>query len=238
MSKLLTILIFLFASIPDFYAQTITGIVKSNKGAAIKNATVSLLKASDSSLVKMQVSKEDGSFQFYTNDTGNFVLSASSVGYQLGYFKVHGKAENIEIVLEPLSSEMKVIVVKSTRQAVQIKEDRTIDNVEGTINAAGSNALEMLRKSPGVNVNSEERISMNGKSGVQVFIDGKPTPLAGADLAAYLKSIQSSEMEAIELITHPSARYEAAGMQLLSKIASPVIRCLQGAINLLPIIII
>lgn len=211
MSKLFAILIFLVVSKPGLYAQIISGVVKSNKGTAIKDATVSLLKAPDSSLVKMQVSREDGSFQFSHSDTGSFILVATSVGYQPGHIEVPAQAKSFEIVLKEVPSEMKAVIVKAARQAVQIKEDKMIVNVEGTINAIGNNALELLRKSPGVNVNSEERISMNGKNGVQVFIDGKPIPLAGTDLAAFLKSIQSSEIEALELITHPSARYEAAG---------------------------
>src|SRR4030095_15728960 len=66
-------------------------------------------------------------------------------------------------------------------------------------------------KSPGVTVDKDENLNMNGKNGVQVYVDGRPTPLTGADLAAYLKSMQSSQVESIELITNPSAKYEAAG---------------------------
>ena len=92
-----------------------------------------------------------------------------------------------------------------------MKADKTILNVEGTINAVGQDALELLRKSPGVMVDKDDNISLAGKNGVQVFIDGKPSPLSGADLSNYLKSMQSSQIEAIELITNPSAKYEAAG---------------------------
>jgi iron complex outermembrane recepter protein len=84
-------------------------------------------------------------------------------------------------------------------------------NVEGTINAVGSDALELIRKSPGVAVDKDDNIQMSGKSGVQIYIDGKPSPLTGEDLANYLKSLQSAQMDAIELITNPSAKYEAAG---------------------------
>ena len=94
---------------------------------------------------------------------------------------------------------------------VEVKADRTILNVEGTINATGNDALELLRKSPGVTIDKDDNISLSGKNGVQVYIDGKPTPLTGTDLANYLKSLQSSQIESIELITNPSAKYEAAG---------------------------
>ncbi len=84
-------------------------------------------------------------------------------------------------------------------------------NVEGTINAVGNDALELLRKSPGVMVDKDDNISLAGKNGVQVYIDGKPSPLSGPDLANFLKSTQSSQIESIEIITNPSAKYEAAG---------------------------
>lgn len=84
-------------------------------------------------------------------------------------------------------------------------------NVEGTINSTGSDALELLRKSPGVSVDKDEKLSVNGKNGVQVYIDNKPTPLNGEDLSNYLKSIPSTQIEAIEIIHNPGAMYEAAG---------------------------
>ncbi|RZJ34908.1 MAG: hypothetical protein EOO18_08220 [Chryseobacterium sp.] len=94
---------------------------------------------------------------------------------------------------------------------VEIKADKTILNVEGTINATGSDALELLRKAPGVLVDRDDNISLSGKNGVQVYIDGKPSPLAGKELSEFLKTIQSAQIESFEIITNPSAKYEAAG---------------------------
>src|SRR5206468_2729461 len=107
--------------------------------------------------------------------------------------------------------ELKAVTVTTTKPMVEVKADKTILNVEGTINATGNDALELLRKSPGVTVDKDDNISLSGKNGVQVYIDGKPTPLTGTDLANYLKSLQSTQIESIELITNPSAKYEAAG---------------------------
>lgn len=84
-------------------------------------------------------------------------------------------------------------------------------NVEGTINATGNDGIDLLRRSPGVIVDKDDNISMMGKSGVEVYIDGKPSPLKGSDLGNYLRSLQSSSIESIELITNPSAKYEASG---------------------------
>lgn len=89
--------------------------------------------------------------------------------------------------------------------------DKTVLNVEGSINAVGQDALELLRKSPGVLVDKDENISLSGKNRVQVYIDGRSSPLSGQDLAAYLKTLQYSSIESIEIITNPSAKYDAAG---------------------------
>ena len=91
---------------------------------------------------------------------------------------------------------------------IEVKADKTIFNVEASINATGSNALELLQKSPGIQVDTNENISMKGKTGVRIYIDGKMTQLDTKDLAAYLKSINSNDIEAIEMIGNPSAKYK------------------------------
>ena len=94
---------------------------------------------------------------------------------------------------------------------IEVKADKTIFNVEASINATGSNALELLQKSPGMQVDNNENISMKGKTGVKVYIDGKMIQLNNKDLANYLKSINSNDIEAIEMISNPSAKYDASG---------------------------
>ncbi len=94
---------------------------------------------------------------------------------------------------------------------IEIKADKTIFNVESSINATGSNALELLQKSPGIQVDNNDNISMKGKTGVKIYVDGKPTQLNSKDLAAYLKGINSNDVEAIEMISNPSAKYDASG---------------------------
>ncbi|MDP9230939.1 MAG: outer membrane beta-barrel family protein, partial [Bacteroidota bacterium] len=116
-----------------------------------------------------------------------------------------------DMVLTKTTGNLKAVEVNTTKPMIEIKADKTIFNVEGSVNAVGQDALELLRKSPGVMVDKDDNISLSGKNGVRVYIDGRPTPLAGADLAAYLKSLQSSSIESIEIITNPSAKYDAAG---------------------------
>src|SRR3954471_1842102 len=193
----------------------VTGLVKDEQGNPLKGATVSLLKSKDSGLVKLAASTSDGSFLFSGIKEGDYRLKTTSVGFKPALstsFSYAGPNLAIPaVIMTKVSGEMKEVVVTASRPLIEVKADKTILNVEGTINAVGSDMLELLRKSPGVMVDKDDNISMNGKNGVQVYIDGRPMPLAGADLASYLKSLQSSQVESIELITNPSAKYEAAG---------------------------
>lgn len=214
MRKLPLLAVALLASLAPF-AQDVTGVIKDDSGKPVNGSTVSLLHAKDSSVVKLAVTKEDGRFRFSETKQGAYLLSASYVGFAPAYssgFSVEGADVTLPAIsLTRATGELKGVVVTARKPIVEVKADKTILNVEGTINATGSDALELLRKSPGVVVDKDDNLSLSGKNGVQVFIDGKPSPLSGADLAAYLKSLQASQIEAIELITNPSAKYEAAG---------------------------
>lgn len=198
------------------FAQQISGNVKDQQGKALSGSTVSLLNAKDSSVNKLAVSNNDGHFSFNPIKQGKYLVSVSHVGYAKGYspvfeFSGAGEANVPAMELGKAAAELKGVTVSSKKPMVEVKADRTILNVEGTINATGSDALELLRKAPGVTVDKDDNLSLSGKNGVQVYIDGKQTPLTGADLANYLKSLQSSQIESFEIITNPSAKYEAAG---------------------------
>lgn len=214
MRKLLTLLTVAVLTTTASFAQKISGVVKDQQGKGLEKTTVSLLKAKDSSVAKLTVSDNQGAFSFPA-DQGKYLVSVTYVGYLPAYSKVFDVA-SADVTVDALTllkteGTMQGVTVTSKKPLVEVRADKTIMNVEGTINAVGQDALELLRKSPGVMVDKDDNLSLAGKNGVQVFIDGKPSPLSGADLAAYLKTLQSSQIEAVELITNPSAKYEAAG---------------------------
>lgn len=198
------------------YAQQITGIVKDEQGKALQGATVALKKSKDSAVVKLAVSNATGGYTFINIAKGSYFVNTSHIGYGITNspaFEVSGEGvvTGPQISLSKISGTLKDVAILSTKPMVEVKADKTILNVEGSVNAVGQDALELLRKSPGVMVDKDDNLSLSGKNGVQVYIDGRPTPLSGADLSAYLKSLQSSSIEAIEIITNPSAKYDAAG---------------------------
>lgn len=196
-------------------AQKVTGSVQDEQNKAIASTTVSLLKATDSTLAKLSTTDNSGNYSFDGVAAGKYFVSVTNVGYQpylSGAFEVNGAPVSVPVIkLLKAEATMEGVTVTARKPMVEVKADKTILNVEGTINATGNDALELLRKAPGVMVDKDDNLTMAGKNGVQVFIDGKPSPLSGSDLANYLKTLQSSQVEAIELITNPSAKYEAAG---------------------------
>lgn len=197
------------------HAQKISGSVKDQQGKILEKTNVSLLRAKDSVTVKFSTTDKSGFYSF-NSVPGKYIISVSHVAYIPIYskpFDVAGPADvNIpELIMVKKEGTLQGVSVNSQRPMVEVKADKTILNVEGTINATGNDALELLRKAPGVLVDKDDNISLAGKNGVQVYVDGKPTPLSGTDLSAYLKTLQSAQIEAIEIITNPSAKYDAAG---------------------------
>lgn len=217
MKNLFTFLLLLiYTSISAKDNPQITGQVLDNVGNEIPYATILLQKAQDSTMVKADISDDNGSFIFFGVNSGSYFIEVTYVGYSTSrseVFEFDGKS-TLEIPVLRLSEQaeqLAEVVVKSSRPIVEVQPDKTVFNVDGSVNAEGNTALELLRKSPGVVVDNNENLILQGKSGVQVYIDGKKSPLSGDDLANYLKSMQSTEIDAIEIITNPSAKYDAEG---------------------------
>lgn len=214
MKRLLTLMMFSLLGY-TLHAQTIKGSIKDTDDKPLANATVSVLRIKDSSVAKFEISDKEGKFSIGGLKEGKYLLSVSYVGHVINYsapFDVIGETEiTIPAIILAKGADLNEVTVTAKKQLVEVKADKTIFNVEGTINAVGQDVLELLRKAPGVQVDRDDNISISGKNGVQVFIDGKPSPLAGKDLSEFLKTIQSSQLESIEIITNPSAKYEAAG---------------------------
>jgi iron complex outermembrane recepter protein len=211
----LLLLLLMASSIYSLQAQKINGIAKDETGNPMNGTTISLLKATDSSIVKLGVTRSDGAYSFAGIKPGNYKVVASYVGYKSIYSPSFPVA-SVDVLVPELTlvkgaGKLNTVNVVTQKPLVEVRADKTILNVEGTINAVGSNALELLRKSPGVLLDKDDNISLAGKNGVQVYVDNRSTPLSGPDLAHYLKSLQSSQVEAIELITNPSSKYDAAG---------------------------
>ncbi len=209
-------LIFLSATAAAQVPATVRGSVLDNNKKGLAAVTVSLLKATDSSLVKAAVTDGAGKYEIAVSKDGRYLLSYALIGFENIYARAFditdGKSVDVpSVALTPAVSKLEGVTVTSKKPMIEVKADKTVFNVEASINATGSNALELLQKSPGMQVDNNDNISMKGKTGVKVYIDGKMMQLDTKDLAAYLKSINSNDIEAIEMISNPSAKYDASG---------------------------
>jgi len=115
------------------------------------------------------------------------------------------------LIMTTGSHQLKGISVVAQKPLIERRVDKTVLNVENSILAAGNTAMEILEKAPGVTVDKDDNISLQGKQGVTVMIDGKLTYLSSAQLATLLRSTDGNSIQSIELITNPSAKYDAAG---------------------------
>ncbi len=207
--------LFLGISATSLNAQEIKGRLLDSKNEPLLAATLSLHNQKDSSAVKYGYIEADGSFRFSQIPAGNYFLKIEeeeSVQY-LEHFSYDGASDKdfSDIIFTPSESTMEKIVFTYQRPLIEMKPDGLVFNVDSTINAVGQNGLDLMRKSPGVVVDKDENITMNGKNGIRVYIDGRLSPLQGNELSEYLKTIQSSTIDAIEIISSPSAKYDAAG---------------------------
>ncbi len=199
-------------------AGTVTGKIKDGGDQkVIASATVSLMKQKDSSLAKAAVADKEGNFSFENIKAGGYFVTASAIGHLKAYsasFTIDEANPSKELgilQLKEADKSLAAVTVTARKPFIERKADRTIINVEASITSAGSTAMEVLEKSPGVTVDKDGNISLKGKQGVVVTIDGKQTYMSSADLANYLQSMPASNLDIIELMPNPSSKYDAAG---------------------------
>jgi iron complex outermembrane receptor protein len=189
-------------------------LVTDEKKSPLPSSTVSLFNK-DSVVVKQGAADNLGIIEFTELDPGSYRVQASQAGYETGWSGWvdldKNFSQNITITLLPKSSMLTGITVVGKKPPVQFLPDRTVINPEASITNAGASLMDVLEKSPGITVGRDGGLIMKGKPAVTVLIDGKPTQLSGADLQAYLSGIAASQVEAIELIENPGAKYDAAG---------------------------
>lgn len=196
-------------------AQSLSGKVQDDAGNAMPFANILLLNKGDSSLIKGAVSNDAGYYTIDNVKRGSYLLSARMVGYKTQHIPVEVGDVAMQAPTLAMSAEarqLKEVSIEATRPFIEQAIDRTIVNVSNSIISGGSTALEVLEKSPGVSVDRQnDGIALRGKDGVIVMIDGKQTYLSMPDVVAMLRSMPSDNIDRIELITNPPAKYDAAG---------------------------
>lgn len=195
----------------------VSGSLVNDQGKPLDYASVSIIKASDSTVVKGALSNDNGVYAFEKVPTGKYLIKATVVGYTKAISQPFTVTENSANIAVPVlnlqqgNNTLKTVNITATKPLIERKIDRTVMNVEGSVLAAGNTAMEILARAPGVTVDKDDNISLKGKQGVTVMINDKLTYLTAAQLATLLRSTDGNTIKSIEIITNPSAKYDAAG---------------------------
>ncbi len=216
LSKNLILFIFLLAATYALHSQcSLKGKLTDTLQSVIPYTPIGLLNYSDSSIVKGVMSDGDGNYCFEAIKKGSYRLKISAMGFNMYYsgkieYDSTGTVSVPVINLHPTGINLNEISVSGQKKTVEFKNGNIIVNVEGTALAMGNTAYDLLSRLPGVTV-SDGNISIQGKSGVKILIDGKLQQLSGQQLINVLKSMNASRIEKIEVLKKPPVKYDAAG---------------------------
>lgn len=206
----LPILLILFLFAGQLQAQQLSGTVtEATSGTPIEFASVRLLNAADSSLIQGTVTGADGTFTLPEPEQPAW-LEVSFIGFEPVRLTDLSPEQLATIRLGAASQTLDEVTVRAERSQTEFRLDRRVFNVGQDLSAGGATALEVLNNVPSVTVSIEGQIALRGSSGVQILINGKPSVLA-ADGGNALGTITADMIESVEVITNPSAKYDAAG---------------------------
>ena len=211
----------LFSALSSFAQSTpgkATITIANEQNTPVEGVTVELLRAKDSGLVKTSISDKAGLAEFVNVKPGSYLVRAGGVSFATQYsapFTLSEEQPTVSLpsmsLLAKAATQMAGVTVTAKKPFIQKLNDRLVVNVESSIVGAGASALDVLEQSPGITVDQNDAISLRGRAGVIIMVDGKPSPMSAADLANYLRGLPSSAIESIHIITNPSAKYDAAG---------------------------
>lgn len=223
---------------PKVTQATIKGIVKDADKKPLPFANVALHKVKDSVLVKVVVTEENGAYEFENLAANGYYIAISYIGlknYRSEGFELVAnqnlQVPDIELVR---NANLQEVTVTYRKPFAEKEIDRVVINPDALIGNAGTTALEVLEKSPGVQVELDGSLKLKGKNGVVVFVDDKPTYMSADALASFLRSMPSSSIESIEIMTNPPAKYDAAGNAgvINIRLKKTTLRGWNGGINL------
>ncbi|OFY28502.1 MAG: hypothetical protein A2275_19185 [Bacteroidetes bacterium RIFOXYA12_FULL_35_11] len=193
-------------------------VIDKQSEVPIEYANVILHRVKDSSLVTGGITDKKGRFVIDKVPPGNFYLKVQFIGYApiiVPGIKINPRSPEYNagvIQFSPSSLDLSEVTVTSEKKLIEYHLDKKVVNVEKNLAATGGTAIDVLKDVPSVVVDADGSVSLRGNSNFTILIDGRPSPFSGADQTAILEQIQASAIETIEIITNPSARYQAEGM--------------------------
>jgi len=218
-TQIFVTLFFFFLGLSNLAAKEVAqieGQVKNEKGENIPFVNVALIEVESGSLLTGSVTDEEGVFLIESVRSGKVQLVVSSIGFETFKSEVFeikpgfSKDFGILSIKEEIGN-LSEVTVKANRPEITIEADKTIINVEGTVMAEGNTALDVIARSPGVYVDQNDNINLNGRSGVIVMINDRQTYMSANDLANFLRSMPADNIKSIELINNPTSNFDAEG---------------------------
>lgn len=195
---------------------SLTGRVLDAQQKPLAFVTISIYRLPDSTFIHGVSTDATGLYSFADIKPGNYFVKGSFLGFNKAESKPFALSagEQLklpEIILTPTATQLKGAIVIAKRPFIERQVDKTVLNIESDIIASGGTALEALKRAPGVTVDKDDNIQLRGKSGVMVMIDDKLTYMSTAQVTNMLKNMPATAVSQIEIITQPSARYDASG---------------------------
>jgi hypothetical protein len=209
------LIVWLIQSISISAQSIIAGRITDKDSLPVAGATILLLNSADSTYLTGVISDLDGRFEMLNLKPDNYILTFYMMGLkkinlpqQVGQNTIN---ELGDIVLEEDTYQLSDVTVTGKRPPVKVEPGKMTINLSSALLSTDGNILDALRKLPGVIVQNDGAIILNGKSGANVLIDDKVTYLSGENLVNYLRSIPAESVENVELISQPSSKYDASG---------------------------
>lgn len=193
-------------------------VVDATTGEPLSYAVVSIINPSDTTIVTGAVTNKDGKFTVKSIPVGKYIIRVKFIGYR------SAKNDSLLITprnptkdfgtirLKPQEIQADAVEVTAKRETITNSIDKKVFEVDETVATIGGSATDVLQQVPSISVDMNNSIQLRGSGGVTVLIDGRPSSLTGANRDAVLDNIPANAIERIEVVTNPSAKYDAEGM--------------------------
>jgi len=206
-------ILFIFSCLWKFSSGQVSGKITASNGQPVPNATVGLINAADSSVIRSALSDSLGRFKLSNPAAGKYWLRISCLDYQNWHSTVFEDPKDFgNIVLKNDAKVLQGVTINAARPVYEQTAGGMVVNVDHSVLSNGSSALAILERSPGVLVDHQNNeVTLNGKTGVMVMVNGKQVRMPNDQVITLLNGISGDEVSKIELLTTPGAAYDAEG---------------------------
>lgn len=212
------------------------GIVIDSTNTGIEFATVAILNFQDSTLVQSTITDTKGSFTLTSIPPGNYLQKTFMVGYADLYSTLSiDETTHVlpVVVLKTQGLNLNEITVSTLKKLIEFKNGNVIVNIEDSPLAQGNSVFDLLSRLPGITIDENNTIAIQGKAGVKILIDDRVQQISGSQLINLLKGMSGSTIEKIEVLKNPPLKYDAAGSGGLINIRTKKVKLvgLSGSFN-------